>query len=216
MNQKQKVIILLGPPGSGKGTQGKELTQKLAIPHISTGDIFRAIIKGDSPLAERAKSFMNVGKLVPDELVIEIVAERLKQPDMAKGFMLDGYPRTIPQANAFAAQLGPEAEVIVINIQVPDEVIIQRISGRLSCPKCGAVYNKFFSPPKKEGYCDKCGTSLVQRPDDSADVVIERLKVYNNQTAPLISYYKDRGLLLNIDGNREPEIVLQDILAQLK
>ncbi len=193
MNHKQKVIILLGPPGSGKGTQAKELSQKLSIPHISTGDIFRAIIKGNTSLGEQARSFMNIGQLVPDELVNEIVVERLHQPDAANGFMLDGYPRTIPQADAIGSQLNADAQVVVINIQVPDETIIKRISGRLSCPSCGSVYNKFFSPPKKAGICDKCGAELVQRPDDSAEVVVERLRVYNHQTAPLIDYYEKKG-----------------------
>lgn len=216
VNQKQKVIILLGPPGSGKGTQAKELTQKLGIPHISTGDIFRAIIKEDSDLAERAKSFMNIGKLVPDELVNEVVVDRLSRPDVAKGYMLDGYPRTLPQAEAFESHLGPNSELIVINIQVSDETVIKRIAGRLSCPKCGSVYNKFFSPPKKEDICDKCLTELVQRPDDRAEVVTERLKVYNEQTAPLIAYYQKKGVLVNINGEQDPNVVLDEILKKLK
>jgi adenylate kinase len=215
VNQKQKVIILLGPPGSGKGTQAKELTQKLGIPHISTGDIFRAIIQEDTELAERAKSFMNIGKLVPDELVNEVVVDRLSRPDVAKGYMLDGYPRTLQQAEALEAHLGPNSQVIVINIQVSDETVIKRISGRISCPKCGSVYNKFFSPPKKEGICDKCGTGLVQRPDDRPEVVSERLKVYNNQTAPLIDYYQKKGLLVNINGEQEASVVLAEILKKI-
>lgn len=216
VNHKQQVIILLGPPGSGKGTQAKELTERLSIPHISTGDIFRAIIKENSDLAERAKSFMNVGKLVPDELVNEIVMDRLAKPDAANGFMLDGYPRTIPQADALASHLGPNSQIIVINIQVSDETVIKRIAGRISCPKCGSVYNKFFSPPKKEGICDKCGTELIQRPDDTPEVVRERLKVYNEQTAPLISYYEKKGVLLNVNGDRDPEVVLAEILQKIK
>jgi adenylate kinase len=216
VNQKQKVIILLGPPGSGKGTQAKELTQKLGIPHISTGDIFRAIIKEDSDLAERAKSYMNIGRLVPDELVNEVVVERLSRPDVAKGYMLDGYPRTLPQAEAFEAHLGPNSELIVINIQVSDETVIKRIAGRLSCPKCGSVFNKFFTPSQKDGACDKCLTELVQRPDDRAEVVGERLKVYNTQTAPLIAYYQKKGVLVNINGEQEPNVVLAEILKKLQ
>jgi adenylate kinase len=215
LDQKQKVIILLGPPGSGKGTQAKELTEKLSIPHISTGDIFRAIIKENSDLAERAKSFMNIGKLVPDDLVNEIVVDRLAKPDAANGFMLDGYPRTIPQADALAAHLNIHSQITVINIQVADDTVIKRIAGRQSCPNCGSVFNKFFSPPKKEGICDKCGTVLIQRPDDSPEVVRERLKVYNDQTAPLISYYEKQGVVLNINGDRDPQVILAEILQKI-
>ena len=215
VKEKQKVIILLGPPGSGKGTQAKELTQALSIPHVSTGDIFRALIKGNSELAEKAKSFMNVGKLVPDVLVNEIVANRLTQPDVAKGIMLDGYPRTIPQAEALASYLKDNASVIVINIQVSDDTVVKRIAGRLSCPNCGSVFNQYFSPPKKEGICDKCGTALIQRSDDQSDVVRERLRVYNEQTAPLIAYYEKQGVLLNVNGEKEAEVVFKEIMQKL-
>ncbi len=216
VSQKRKVVILLGPPGSGKGTQAKLLTDKLGIPHISTGDIFRAILKENSELAENARTYMNSGRLVPDNLVNAIVFDRITRPDCSKGFMLDGFPRTIPQAEALAANLDSTAELMVINIEVPDDVVIKRISGRLSCPQCGSVFNIYFSSPKKEGICDKCGAGLIQRPDDKPEVVRERLKVYNEQTSPLIQYYQKQGVLFNVNGEQEPDAVFAKIMLLMK
>jgi len=211
VNNRKKVVILLGPPGSGKGTQAKRLTAELGIPHISTGDIFRSIIHGDTELAQRAKSYMNAGQLVPDDLVNEILFDRVSSSDCDAGYLLDGFPRTIPQAEALDNNLGNDAEVVAINIDVSDEVVFQRIGGRFTCGDCGNVHNKFLSPPKVAGKCDKCSGELFVRPDDQPEVVKERIQVYHEQTEPLVSYYEKKGVLQNIDGERDPEIILNEI-----
>lgn len=216
IKNRQKVVILLGPPGSGKGTQAVRLTKELGIPHISTGDLFRENISKNTELGIRAKEYTNAGKLVPDELVLDMLFDRVSRPDCAKGYLLDGFPRTLPQAEAFAKFLPASAELTVLNLDVPDDVIVKRAEGRLTCQQCGNVYNRYFSPPSQEGVCDKCKGKLVQRPDDKAEVVQERLRVYHAQTKPLIDYYSQRGVLYTVDGTKSPDEVFQSLLLKLK
>lgn len=210
------VVILLGPPGSGKGTQAVRLSKDLAIPHISTGDLFRENISQNTALGQKAKSFMNAGQLVPDEVVLDMLFDRVSRPDGAQGYLLDGFPRTIPQAEALDKYLAGKAKVTVINLDVPDEAIVKRIAGRISCKGCGNIQNLYFSPPKEAGKCDKCGGELCQRPDDNPDVVKERLRVYHAQTAPLVDYYSKQGNLKTIDGQQDPEVVYQEIIRNFK
>ncbi len=210
-------IIMLGPPGAGKGTQAKMLVERLGIPQISTGDMLRAAVKEGTELGKKAKEYMDAGKLVPDEVVIGIVKERLAQPDCEKGFILDGFPRTIPQAEALDRVLGELGKGIdyVINIAVPNEELITRLTGRRTCRQCGAMYHVVFNPPKVEGKCDKCGGELYQRDDDKEETIRQRLEVYQAQTAPLIEYYEKKGVLYNIDGTGSIEEIFQSILKVL-
>lgn len=212
----QKVVILLGPPGSGKGTQAVRLTQELGVPHISTGDLFRENISKNTDLGKRAKEYTHAGKLVPDELVLNMLFERVSRPDCAKGYLLDGFPRTIPQAEAFGKFLPSTANLIVLNLDVPDELVVKRIEGRLTCKQCGNICNRYFSSPAKEGVCDKCGGQLEQRADDNAQVVTERLRNYHMQTKPLIEYYTRAGVLFTVDGTRSSDEVFKDLLAKLQ
>ncbi len=210
-------IIMLGPPGAGKGTQAKMLVEKLGIPQISTGDMLRAAVKEGTELGKKAKEYMDAGKLVPDEVVIGIVKERLAQPDCEKGFILDGFPRTIPQAEALdkvLEELGKKIDY-VINVAVPNEELITRLTGRRTCRQCGAMYHVVFNPPKVEGKCDKCGGELYQRDDDKEETIRQRLEVYEAQTAPLIEYYEKKGVLYNIDGTGSIEEIFQNILKVL-
>lgn len=216
MNLLSAVIILLGPPGSGKGTQAVEITKQMSIPHISTGDLFRENIGNNTELGKEAKKFMDQGLLVPDELVLNMLFDRVSRSDCAKGYLLDGFPRTIPQALALDEYLKSKSKVIAINLKVPDDVIIKRIAGRLICKQCGQIHHKDFSPPAQENICDKCGSMLTQRKDDTREVVLERLKVYHNQTAPLIDHYDKQGVLKSVDGNRDPKIVLAEIKALIE
>jgi adenylate kinase len=197
-------IVLLGGPGSGKGTQAKKLIDKLGVPQISTGDIFRAALKEGTPMGLKAKGYMDKGELVPDDVVIGVVEERLTKPDLDKGYMLDGFPRTLPQAEALDKILDSQNKAInhAILVDVPDEELVARLSGRRTCRNsdCGAMYHVMFNRPKKEGVCDKCGTELYQRDDDSEATIRERLSVYNKQTAPLINYYEKKGLLRRVQG----------------
>ena len=210
-------IIMLGPPGAGKGTQAKMMVEKLGIPQISTGDMLRAAVKEGTELGRKAKEYMDGGKLVPDEVVIGIVKERLAQSDCNKGFILDGFPRTIPQAEALDKVLGELGKKIeyVINIVVPQKDLLTRLTGRRTCRKCGAMYHVLFNPPKKEGVCDKCGGELYQRDDDKEDTIIQRLKVYEDQTAPLIEYYRGKGVLYDVDGTGPIQGIFQQILKIL-
>ncbi|MCB1114519.1 MAG: adenylate kinase [Chlamydiia bacterium] len=208
---KPQVIILLGPPASGKGTQASKLAEELKLPHISTGDLFRENIGNKTPLGNKAKSYIDQGKLVPDELVLDMLFARVSQPDCEKGYVLDGFPRTIPQASALEERLAGKVNLKVINLKVSDETLIKRTSGRRSCPKCKEVYNIYFNPPEKEGFC-KCGEPLVQRDDDKPEVVKERLKVYKAQTEPLIEFYEKRGEVKHIDGEMPPKEVFQAIV----
>lgn len=211
-------IILMGLPGAGKGTQAERIVEEFNIPHISTGDMFRAAVKNETPLGLKAKSYMDQGLLVPDDVVIGIVRERLAMDDCAKGFLLDGFPRTVPQAEALTATLKELGRDIdhVININVKRELLIDRLTGRWICPTCGASYHTLFNPPKVEGVCDKDGGKLYQRDDDKAEVVTQRLDVNIAQTQPLIDYYSNQGLLRNIDGERDIKVVFVDITSLLR
>jgi len=205
-------IILFGPPGAGKGTQAKKLVDFYGIPQISTGDILRANVRAETELGLAAKAFMDRGDLVPDEVLIGIIKNRLNEPDCTKGFILDGYPRTLPQANALGVIL-EEIEKpidIILNFEVPDDELVERTSGRLMC-KCGASYHKTFNPPKKAGICDICGAEVYQRADDTEDAVKNRLEVYKKQTQPLIDYYKETGILITLDGTKDIDEVFEGI-----
>lgn len=205
-------IVLFGPPGAGKGTQAKELSQKYDIPHISTGDILRANVREGTELGLKAKEYMDKGELVPDQVLIGLIKDRLEEPDCENGYLLDGYPRTIPQADALEDILGEISKPldVVINIDVSDEEVVKRISGRRTC-SCGESYHVMFNPPEKEGLCNACGAQLYQRDDDSEDVVRQRLAVYNEKTKPLINYYEEKGLLVNVDGNGSVDKVFETI-----
>lgn len=210
-------IIMLGAPGAGKGTQAKKIADKYQIPHISTGDIFRANIKEGTELGKKAKTFMDAGKLVPDELTIDLLMDRISRPDCANGYVLDGFPRTIPQAESLEAALEKRGEKIdyAINVEVPDENIIRRMGGRRACLNCGATYHVVHIPTKVEGICDRCGSELVLRDDDKPETVKKRLDVYHEQTQPLIEFYSQRGVLVNVDGTRDMEVVFADIVEIL-
>lgn len=201
MNRKPLYLILLGPPGSGKGTQAATLSKRLNIPHISTGDLFRFNIKNGTPIGCKAKDFIEKGQLVPDDLVIDMLFDRASQDDCAQGFLLDGFPRTLTQAEIFEKHMPQQNKLIVINLDVEDDVIAKRAEGRLTCKDCGSVYNKYFSPPKQSGKCDRCSGELFQRSDDREEVVKERLKNYHNLSKPLIAHYNAMGVLKSINGN---------------
>lgn len=206
-------IILLGPPGAGKGTQAKLISGKYSIPHISTGDIFRKNISNKTPLGMEAKSYMDKGQLVPDELTIEIVKDRLSEEDCKNGFLLDGFPRTVNQAEAldeFLKSKNSKTDAALL-IDVPQELILERMTGRRVCEECGASYHIKFVTPKTEGVCDICGGKLVQRKDDTKETVLERLEVYSNQTQPLIEYYKNKDVLFSLDGTKEKNEVFENI-----
>jgi len=211
-------LILLGPPGAGKGTQAEGIKKEFNIPHISTGDIFRENIKNNTELGKKAQEYMNKGLLVPDELVVDLVKDRLSKEDCKKGFLLDGFPRTIEQAKALDKVLDKINQKLdrAININVDEEILVERIVGRRICKDCKATYHVKFNPPKVEGRCDKCGGELYQRDDDKEETVEKRIKVYNEQTQPLIDYYDSKDLLLNINGEQEIQKVLEDIINNLK
>lgn len=198
-------IVLLGPPGAGKGTHAKILSERYGIPHVSTGDILRSHIQNETPLGKKAKSFIDNGRLVPDELVIEMMAHRLENPDVKKGFILDGFPRTAEQAKALDVILEKLKMPLsfVLEFDTSEEVIVFRLSGRRACPNCGMNYHLQNITPKIEGICDKCGTALIQRKDDKPETIKERLRVYHEQTEPLIQFYKDRKLIRMVNGNLE-------------
>ena len=206
-------IIMLGAPGAGKGTQAKKIAEKYQIPHISTGDIFRANIKNGTELGKKAKTYMDQGLLVPDELVCDLVVDRVKQEDCKNGYILDGFPRTIPQAESLDEALGQMGESLdyAINVDVPDEHIVNRMSGRRACVGCGATYHMVYAPTKKEGVCDVCGAELILRDDDKSETVQKRLSVYHEQTQPLIDYYKGKGILKDVDGTKDMDVVFQAI-----
>ncbi|MHA1650282.1 MAG: adenylate kinase [Candidatus Helarchaeota archaeon] len=200
-------IILLGAPGAGKGTQSKFITEQYGIPQISTGDILRKAVREGTEIGKMAKSYMDQGKLVPDDVIIEIMKARLNEPDCSKGYILDGFPRTLKQAE----KLESIAQIdVVINIEVSTESLLERLTGRRSCPKCGAVYHIKFNPPPKDGKC-KCGGELYQRDDDREETVRKRLETYRTQTEPLIEYYSSKNLLKSVDGNKTPTEVFQEI-----
>ncbi|RMG59086.1 MAG: adenylate kinase [Deltaproteobacteria bacterium] len=212
-----KGIVFLGPPGAGKGTQAKKIVEKFGIPQISTGDMLREAVKEGTELGKKAKEFMDAGALVPDEVVIGIVRERLAKPDCEKGFILDGFPRTIPQAEALdevVRELG-KAINYVIALEVDDSELIERLSGRRTCRSCGAMYHVKFNPPAKEGVCDKCGGELFQRDDDREETIKNRLKTYKEQTAPLIDYYRERGNFYAIEASGDIDEIFSRIEAIL-
>ena len=211
-------IIMLGAPGAGKGTQAKMIADKYSIPHISTGDIFRANIKNGTELGKKAKTYMDQGLLVPDELVVDLVVDRVGQEDCANGYVLDGFPRTIPQAESLDAaleKLGSKVDY-AINVEVPDENIVRRMSGRRACVACGATYHIVHIPTKVEGICDRCGSELILRDDDKPETVKKRLAVYHEQTQPLIDYYNDKKVLVEVDGTKDMNDVFTDIVKILR
>ncbi|HHI96469.1 MAG TPA: adenylate kinase [Thermodesulfatator atlanticus] len=210
-------IVFLGPPGAGKGTQAKMIAEKYGIPQISTGDMFREHLSKGTELGKKAKEYMDKGALVPDEIVLGMVEERLKQPDCEKGFILDGFPRTVPQAEALdklLEKLGKKIDYAIL-IDVPDEELVKRLTGRRTCKKCGMMYHVMFKPPKEEGKCDVCGGELYQRADDNEETVRNRLKVYHEQTEPIIAYYEKKGVLHRIDGMGSIEEIFNRIVQLL-
>ena len=210
-------IIMLGAPGAGKGTQAKMLAEKYGIPHISTGDTFRANIKNGTELGAKAKEYMDKGLLVPDELVVDLIMDRFKADDCKNGYILDGFPRTIPQAEALDAALAANGEKIdyAVNVEVPDENIVNRMSGRRACVGCGATYHIVYNPTKVEGKCDTCGADLILRDDDKPETVLNRLKVYHEQTQPLIDFYTKKGVIAEVDGTKDMKDVFDAIVAIL-
>lgn len=214
---KHMKIIMLGAPGAGKGTQAKKIAEKYSIPHISTGDIFRANIKNGTELGKKAKTYMDQGLLVPDELVVDLVVDRVKQDDCSNGYVLDGFPRTIPQAEALDKALAAMGEAMdyAINVEVPDENIVRRMSGRRACVDCGATYHIVYAPTKEENICDNCHGELILREDDKPETVQKRLNVYHEQTQPLIEYYSGKGVLKEVDGTQPMDDVFAAIVKIL-
>jgi len=211
-------IVFLGPPGAGKGTQAKILIERYGIPQISTGDMLREHRAKGTELGKKAQEYMDKGQLVPDEIILGMVKERLSQPDCQKGFILDGFPRTVAQAEALdklLSEMGKKLDFALALI-VPDELLVERLTGRRTCKNCGMMYHIKYKPPKVEGKCDVCGGELYQRPDDNEETVRNRLKVYHEQTAPLIEYYKNKGILREIDGSKSIEEITQQIIAILE
>ena len=206
-------IIMLGAPGAGKGTQAKKIAAKYGIPHISTGDIFRANIKNGTELGKKAKTYMDQGLLVPDELVVDLVVDRVNQDDCTNGYVLDGFPRTIPQAEALTEALEKMGQKVdfAIDVNVPDENIVKRMGSRRACVTCGATYHMVYAPTKKEGICDTCGGELILRDDDKPETVQKRLNVYHDQTQPLIDYYTSQGILRTVDGTVDIDDVFRAI-----
>ena len=218
MAKKMLRAVLLGPPGAGKGTQAAKVIEKYNVPHISTGDIFRANIKEGTELGKKAQGYINEGKLVPDELVVDLVTDRLQQDDCKDGFLLDGFPRTILQAeqlDEFLSKNGQKLD-IVLNFKVRKDVLIERIAGRRVCKSCGASFHVVNVPPKKEGICDVCGGELFQRKDDNRETVENRINVYESETAPLIGYYEKQNVLANFDGEKTHNEVFEDVVKAIE
>lgn len=211
-------IILLGPPGAGKGTQALRIKNELDLPHISTGDIFRSNIKNQTDLGKKVSAYLDKGQLVPDEVTISMVWDRLDQDDCKDGYILDGFPRTLKQAEALKEGLDERNQSLdtVVNINVPAEVLVQRLSGRRVCPSCGASFHVDANPPKKDGICDECGSEIIQRADDKEETVKNRIEVYEEETAPLINFYEKEGLLETFDGTKAIDEISEDILKSLK
>jgi len=212
--------VFLGAPGAGKGTQAKRVAADSGVAHISTGDLLREEVKSGSALGADAKTYMDAGKLVPDQLIIDMVKSRIAGPGLAEGaggWILDGFPRTLPQAEALDNNLsGDNALTHVISFAVPEEVLMGRLTGRRTCSKCGAIWHIEHKPTSKDGICDQCGGELTQRSDDREEAIAKRLQVYRSQTAPLLAYYRDRGVLREIDANRSPDVVFQELLTQMQ
>lgn len=217
-NSQPTYIILLGPPASGKGTQAARLEDKLEIPHVASGDLFRYNLKNETELGLKAKTYMDKGELVPDDVTIAMVLDRLSREDCDDGALLDGFPRTIPQAEALDEALAEKGESIdlVLNIQVPEDVLIKRVTGRRLCRQCGASYHLEYKPPEEPGVCDKCGGELYQRDDDTEETARKRLEVYREQTQPLVDYYSDKDLLVNIDGDQSIDEVTESLLDAIE
>lgn len=213
---KKLAVILLGPPGSGKGSQAKMIQQTYTMPHISTGDLLRSEIQSHTPLGTQANEFISQGQLVPDQLITDILFQRLQQDDCKNGYILDGYPRTLQQAKDLNIFLNQEKiSSLVIYCKINDPTVIERISGRLTCKQCGKIYHKHYFPPKKVGICDACGGKLYQRNDDTKQVIMERLSVYKAQTAPLIAFYEQLGLLHTVDASSSAQEILKEILKMI-
>lgn len=212
------ILILLGPPGSGKGTQAKRLIDKHAWPQLSTGDMLRTAISQGTPLGLEAKSFMDRGQLVPDSVVVGLIADRIQKPDCQNGFILDGFPRTIPQAQSLDEMLRKVSKSVnsAVLFDVPDALLVSRLSGRRTCLKCGAMYHLEHAPSKKAGVCDRCGANLIQRDDDQAEVIQKRLQVYHQQTAPVADYYRKAGKLQVLDATQHPDQVFSELEKALK
>lgn len=211
-------VMLLGAPGVGKGTQAKLLMDRFGIPQISTGDILRAEVQKESPLGKQVKEIMDRGELVSDDLILQIVENRLREPDCSRGFILDGFPRTIPQAEGLdelLKRINPSLQLKVIEIAVPDEIIIKRLTNRRVCPDCGQLYNLLLKPPKNDNKCDDCGAELYQRDDDTEATIRNRLAVYRKNTEPLIDYYQKKGNFYKVDGDQKPEKVFEEIVQLL-
>ncbi len=210
-------IIMLGAPGAGKGTQAKMIAEKYGIPHVSTGDIFRANLKAGTQLGLEAKKYMDAGALVPDELTVRILLDRVAQDDCKNGYVLDGFPRTIPQAKVLEEALTKLSDSVdyAINVEVPDEAIVERMGGRRACVKCGATYHIVNIPPKKEGICDTCGSELILRDDDKPETVQKRLDVYHEQTQPLVDFYSKKGILKDVDGTKGMQEIFDEICSIL-
>lgn len=204
-----QVLVLLGPPGAGKGTQAVRLAKAAGLVHVSTGDLFRENLSKGTPVGQRAKGFMDQGKLVPDDVVLDMLFERVARPDCKNGYLLDGFPRTIAQAEALAARLGSSTRVCALSLVVPDSALVERLTGRLTCRKCSSIYHLKTLPPKVAAKCDKCGSELYQRTDDSPEVVQKRLVEYSAKTAPLIAWYRGKGVLREVDGNRSEDEVFR-------
>lgn len=212
-----RFIVLLGPPGAGKGTQAKAICEVLGIPHVSSGDIFREHLSKQTELGKLADGYIKCGQLVPDDVTIRMIGDRLKDPDCANGALLDGFPRTIPQAQALddlLVKMGANVNP-VISLEVPAEVLVERLSGRWTCPTCGRVYHEKHNPPRQAGICDVDGTPLIQRPDDQVETVRQRIEVYRAQTEPLLDYYRQKDVLVHVDGTQSIEAVKQEILSVL-
>jgi adenylate kinase len=210
------VLIMLGPPGAGKGTQAKRVEEELRLPHISTGDLLRNHVRRATELGRQAKEYMEKGQLVPDVLILDMLFERVSQKDCSTGYILDGFPRTIPQAKALQDRLKGHPEPIVVNLDLSDAKVIERLTQRVVCENCGTPYQLIYSPPRVKEKCDKCEGKLVQRPDDTQAVIIKRLKVYHEQTAPLIAFYSNQKLLHTIDCSAEKDRVFLQILSVIR
>ena len=216
-DQLQARCVFLGAPGAGKGTQAKRVAAQAELAHISTGDMLREEVKSGGALGAEAKTYMDAGKLVPDQLIIDMVKARIQKPDAASAWILDGFPRTLPQAEALDQNLsGDNALTHVISFAVPEAVLMGRLTGRRTCSQCGAIWHVDHKPTQQQGVCDHCGGELTQRSDDREEAIGERLEVYRTQTAPLLAYYGDRGVLREIDANRSPDVVFQELLTQMQ
>jgi adenylate kinase len=211
-----RVVILLGPPGAGKGTQAVRVSSALVLPHIATGDLFRENLARGTPLGLRAQKYIEAGQLAPDDLVVEMLLDRVGAPDCENGYLLDGFPRTIVQAETLAKHVPREWELSVVDIEVDDKEILVRIAGRLVCKACGSTFNGRSVPAVRAGVCNACGGVLYKRKDDEAGVVAKRLEVYRTQTTPLVAYYKSRGVLCSVDGKRSPDEVFQDVMSCIR